>query len=455
MALPIYDDIPELSTEAKAIARRRKIAEMMLAQSQEQIPANQMAGQVVAPVSWTQGLAKLANAYIANKQNEDADKAEQGLANKRQQMVADQLAKIQQLSQGSPGVEGIEAQPERTIHAPAPMQEGQIAPNYNTVPKTVPAVAGRAAVPAVPPNKRQAIMDAIMSNLPEVQRYGTAMTAFEEMDSKNAQLEAARKEAALQKQLDREARIDVIREQIASREAMGQQTNDLRAAIANLQAESRLENTRLAASLRPEKVDSPTMTEVVDPSDPSRLLRVDAKTYRGGSLGSNGVLGISGKEPVAAKKEEQASKGKQALSDSISTLRGFYDTLDANNAIVNPDKGALSNIKAWTGSTGVGQVLGGMVGTNNQTARDNINMQRPLLLQAIKEATGMSAKQMDSNAELKLWLNAATDPQKSIKANKEALDSIERKYLNGENISSGKIKPAGNPDIDKLLKKYK
>ena len=125
MALDSYSGIPELSGEANAIARRRKIAEMMMAQSQEQLPVNQMAGQVVAPVSWTQGLAKLANAYLGKKQADEADKAEQGLANKREQMVADKLMQIRAVQQGQAGVEGVEAQPERTIQAPAPMQQGQ------------------------------------------------------------------------------------------------------------------------------------------------------------------------------------------------------------------------------------------------------------------------------------------------------------------------------------------
>lgn len=257
MALDSYSGIPELSGEANAIARRRKIAEMMMAQSQEQLPVNQMAGQVVAPVSWTQGLAKLANAYLGKKQADEADKAEQGLANKRQQMVADKLMQIRAVQQGQAGVEGVEARPERTIQAPAPMQQGQVAPNYNTVPETVPAVAGREAVPAVAGDKRKAIMEAVMSNLPEVQKYAGAMQSFEEMDSKYEDKEAARLAAQEQKKLDREAKMEQIKTQIESREMMGQQTNDLRAAMANLQAETRRDiaeqasaDRRMIASMR-------------------------------------------------------------------------------------------------------------------------------------------------------------------------------------------------------------
>ena len=250
MALDSYSGIPELSGEANAIARRRKIAEMMMAQSQEQLPVNQMAGQVVAPVSWTQGLAKLANAYLGKKQADEADKAEQGLANKREQLVAEELNKVRKIAEGTAGVEGIQAQPERTIQAPAPMQPNQVAPNYGTVPETVPAVAGRDAVPAVAGDTRKAIMEAVMSNLPEVQKYAGALSSFEEMDAKYAEKDAARLAAQEQKKLDREAKIEQIQMQIQSREMMGQQTNDLRAAMANLQAETRRDIAEQASADR-------------------------------------------------------------------------------------------------------------------------------------------------------------------------------------------------------------
>ena len=50
---------------------------------------------------------------------------------------------------------------------------------------------------------------------------------------------------------------------------------------------------------------------------------------------------------------------------------------------------------------------------------------RPLLMQAIMKASGMSAKQMDSNAEMKLWLATATDPTLDVQANIAALDRLE------------------------------
>jgi hypothetical protein len=399
MALPIYDNIPELSPEANAIARRRKIAEAMLAQSQEQQPTNQMAGQVVAPVSWTQGLAKLAQAYVGRKQAEDADKAEQGLANKRQQMVADTLAKLQQTAQGSAGVEGIEAQPERTIQAPAPMQPNQTAPNYNTVPETVPAVAGRAAVPAVAPNKRQAIMDAMMSNLPEVQKYGGAMLGFDEMDAKYAQLDETRLANIEQKKLDREAKMEQIKSQIESREAMGQQANDLRAAMANLAAETRMDIANQASADR-------------------RFI-----------AGENSKDRRATAENKATVKNETKENAKLGLASSLDAMDAAYRKLDKMGGIVNPKKGTFSNLKARAASSGLGQLTGGAIGSEEQALRDEIRGTIPLLVLDIKNATGASAQQMNSNVELQNFMRAASDPSSNIESNLKLIDNLRKKFV--------------------------
>jgi len=75
--------------------------------------------------------------------------------------------------------------------------------------------------------------------------------------------------------------------------------------------------------------------------------------------------------------------------------------------------------------------MGQMGGTFNQKSRDVISQARPLLLRSIMQATGMSAKNLDSNAELKLWLSTATDPTKGYEANMEALNNIAGKYGSG------------------------
>jgi hypothetical protein len=139
-----------------------------------------------------------------------------------------------------------------------------------------------------------------------------------------------------------------------------------------------------------------------------------------------------------ADQKAQAQKGGEGtVGGVVADLRDKYTKLDADNGIVSTNNRIGTNIGASFGASGVGQFLNGAVGTKTQSSRDSIAMTRPLLLQAIMKATGMSAKQMDSNAELKLYLATATDPQKGLEANLEALDRIESLYGGG----SEKFKP--------------
>lgn len=134
----------------------------------------------------------------------------------------------------------------------------------------------------------------------------------------------------------------------------------------------------------------------------------------------------------ADQKAQLKTSGEETVDSVVADLRDKYDKLNSGGGIVNDKEGMIGNIGARIASTGIGQSLGGAVGTTNQTSRDNIAMTRPLLLQSIMKATGMSAKQMDSNAELKLYLATATDPTKGYQANMEALDRIEQLYGGGQ-----------------------
>jgi len=142
-------------------------------------------------------------------------------------------------------------------------------------------------------------------------------------------------------------------------------------------------------------------------------------------------------EPITggpADQKAQATAGLKAagvadVDSAIAVLRDAYDRLDAGGGITNTENGALGNVASSISSSGVGQVVGRALGTNNQSARNDIAMTRPALLAALMKATGMSAKQMDSNAELKLWMATATDPTLDVGSNRRALANIERKYM--------------------------
>lgn len=132
--------------------------------------------------------------------------------------------------------------------------------------------------------------------------------------------------------------------------------------------------------------------------------------------------------------DTKKQEGTQQLDDIVASLNSQYDALERGGGIVSTDKGTLSNLAASAEASGLGQYVGKMLGTQNQSARNQIGMTRPQLLMAIKNASGMTARQLDSNADLKLWLQAATDPQLDVQANRAALNNIV-KFIGQRNAS--------------------
>lgn len=156
-------------------------------------------------------------------------------------------------------------------------------------------------------------------------------------------------------------------------------------------------------------------------------------------------------EQAKEKAEEKATTkqdAKDQLTATVEQLKKNYDTLLQEGGIVSTQAGGMQNIGARLSSSGVGKMVGGAVGTKTQEQRQSIEQTRPLLLNLIKNATGMSAQQMNSNAEMQLYLNAATNPDLSYEANMEALKNLDRLFGLGsaakkiEEEASKKQKPA-------------
>lgn len=135
-------------------------------------------------------------------------------------------------------------------------------------------------------------------------------------------------------------------------------------------------------------------------------------------------------------KAQTVNAGRESVDTLISGLKDQYDILKKGGGITTQDN-TLMNVPAYLSSTGAGQAAGKMFGTANQSARNSIVQSRPLLLAAIKNATGMSAKQMDSNVELKMYLAAATDPTLDYEANMKALDQLQELYGIGGKADGG------------------
>jgi hypothetical protein len=165
--------------------------------------------------------------------------------------------------------------------------------------------------------------------------------------------------------------------------------------------------------------------------------RVAPVTLSDGTLGSMnldtgeitpGVIAgqkAKGKPSAAQEKAGAQATARSALSKDLQTVLGYYEQLHQMGGMVSPERLSAENIIASVRTSGVGQTVERTVGTKAQTLRDNISNSRQRLFSHIKNATGASAQQMNSNVELQTWLNALTNPSQSIETVRETLGQLD------------------------------
>jgi len=190
---------------------------------------------------------------------------------------------------------------------------------------------------------------------------------------------------------------------------------------------------------------APTLKDIVDPNNSNRMISVDVRRYVPGTSSGAGVIGVAGKEPTAALRENKQEAGKTLLADEISNLRNSLNVLNRLEAIPSTGRGVMSNLGSSTQASGVGQFLGKVSGTEAQTERDLITSSKLRLVNAIKQATGMSAQQLNSNVELQTMLKSLSDPSQAIETNIRNLDNIETAYVNSAPRTPG----AAGAGVDK------
>ena len=180
------------------------------------------------------------------------------------------------------------------------------------------------------------------------------------------------------------------------------------------------------------------LTEIVDPANPSQMIRIDARSYQGGSVGSPGVIGTSGKEPGALVRDQRAEVaqdkkaiGRQEFNDELDNIESLYAKLNELKGLPSTSRGALSNIASSVQSSGIGQLAGKAIGSEEQRIRDELSSSRMRVMQAFKNATGMTATQMNSNVELQTILSSLGDPSKAYEANLGIIDQMRQRYGGG------------------------
>jgi hypothetical protein len=225
---------------------------------------------------------------------------------------------------------------------------------------------------------------------------------------------------------------------------------------------------RAAAGRAPVQPVAPTITTIVDPNNPNQMITIDARRYQqGGGAGSPGVIGVAGKEPGAALRQNKTEAGKTQLADDLDNLRASFQALDTMRAIPSTERNVASNLMSATAASGVGQMLGRAGGSPEQVERDVINSARMRLVNSIKNATGMSAQQLNSNVELQTMLKSISDPGQSVQAALRIIDDIDNAYVKGDGklpkrgapaaaapAAAGALSPAEQAELDQLRKRF-
>ena len=141
---------------------------------------------------------------------------------------------------------------------------------------------------------------------------------------------------------------------------------------------------------------------------------------------------LKGPSAAVLKAQEKADKmaeGQAGLADTVSVAKTLVNDIADMGGMTTTSKGALANLMTSLGTGTVGQAGARLVGTSTQAKRDELNSVRLQLFNAVKEATGMSSTQLNSNVELQTWLKSLGSDTMSKEANLAILNNIENRYL--------------------------
>ncbi len=145
-----------------------------------------------------------------------------------------------------------------------------------------------------------------------------------------------------------------------------------------------------------------------------RLTAAQQADLRREQIAATREVGQARIDAAKAKTDEAKAKveeGRARADQLLNQLETNVDILDKNAGITNPERGSAENVISWAQNTGLGQTVGKMLGTTNQTARNNIENLAMNLVLELKNVKGLGASQMNSNMELQKYLTAVAGGQ--------------------------------------------
>jgi hypothetical protein len=374
---------PELQLEQSSIDRKRKIAEALLAQSQ-QTPQGQMAGRFYVAPSPLQGIAKAFQAYAGLKGQERADEDSRTVGRRGAEALQAALAESLKLGQGTPGQT---IQPDEQGMGMSPMQ-------IPSVPGDFGAAYGRLAQAGPAAMQLGAPMIGSMQRQQENQETRAAR-----IQDRVMQLEAAAQNAALGREAQERARQEAAalrREMQQGQQSFAQQQAEANRAFQSQMAADARANRQAPAPEPLEKIQTPEGPRLVPRSqavgqrpamapDERRVMQADEKaTARAQAAVSRADL-VIGKIDEAMQKSGFFSTGATGAVLGAVPGTGAYDlgkTIDTIKANIG-----FQELQAMREASPTGGALG-------QVAVQELNMLQAVLSNLDKN---QSQEQLENN----------------------------------------------------------
>jgi hypothetical protein len=226
---------------------------------------------------------------------------------------------------------------------------------------------------------------------------------------------------------DRTARADAAKLAADARADAAKLANDAKIEAAKIQAEARVDAAREAGANR------------------LQIAQLMAQNKQELAQLTASLKGPSPAVLKAQEKAEQVAEGKETLGDILSTAQTLVKDLKNTGGMSSTSAGALSNLITSTQTGTAGQFLGGVFGTEAQSKRDQLKSVRLQLLNAIKQATGMSAQQLNSNVELQTYLKSLGSEGMTAEANLAIIDNLSKTYLGKGMMGAPSAAPSAAP----------
>lgn len=174
--------------------------------------------------------------------------------------------------------------------------------------------------------------------------------------------------------------------------------------------------------------DSATEHYLDEKGGPVNIVRYKGDTYemRGGEPIPIDVTNMTKLSDSAYAAMKKSQTGKQNVAELTNQMTNYMADLAYMGADIDPDRSAGDNL--WSAVKTFAGPVGRALGTDESVAREGFNIAKPALINAIRQATDMSAKAMDSNTELQFYLSMMGGPGYSTENTMAAMAVINDMY---------------------------